>query len=434
MKGFKILQLSLKYLCRHRRRYVFLFLALVFGFAIVTVITSVKDGMYENVYNSSQAHYAGDIVVIGQDKNSLNAQHMSAGYIRAVMEAAERSHLETERVVKRTNFTERGVLFFNGAAVNMKYILGVDWNAERPYFDGLDYTEAPRSPLEGDGVMALSAPVADILGARQGDSVILEGETQSGQKNTAEYVIAAVVNDSTFFGFYKAYVSRTSLNRFIEFGDGECSIIGFYAADRRGVEKKKAAFQAELEKLVPTGPLVKSRAELDMRTADGWEGIRLFVTSIPVLLSEVSELLNAINILSYFLYAMMLLIILVSASVTYSLILHERMRELGTMRAMGFYGSDVMAVLVLETFALGLLSLSGGFIAARVIIWALGFLSFSWFPSFEIFMRNGRLTALYRLQATLINVAALFCMLLAAVWYPAFRSVRSPLPRMLSGR
>ncbi|MDR1419108.1 MAG: ABC transporter permease [Treponema sp.] len=433
-KSLKIVQLAATYLYCYRRRYFFLFLALVFGFGIVTVIVSVKDGMYENVYNSSQSHYAGDLIVLAQDTDFGFFQHISSEYMASLMRAAENARLDFDRVVKRTNCGSRGgVLYFNGTAVNLKYVIGVDWDAEEPYFSALDYTEAPLFPLEGDNGIVLSAPVAGTLGARQGDSIIIETETRTGRKNTALYTVSAVVNDATIFGYYKAYVSRLSLNRLVEFADDECSSIGFYFRDRRSMERKKAAFQAELEKMVQTGPLVTNRAELDFEAAHVQPGITLFVASIPVLLSEISELLDAMNILTGFLYVMMLLIILVSAAVTFRLVLHERVKELGTMRAIGFYESDVTRVLVLEVFGLGLLSLAGGFAAARIIVWGLGFLSFSWFPSFEIFMKDGRLTALYRFPAMLTNVAVLFCMLFAAVWFPAFRFVRSPLTRMLQG-
>ncbi|MDR0601575.1 MAG: ABC transporter permease, partial [Treponema sp.] len=204
IKSIKILELAATYLYRYRRRYFFLFLALVFGFGIVTVIIAVKDGMYGNVYNSSQSHYAGDIVVLGVVRNYLQSQRMSAEYAAACVRAAENARLDFDRVVKRTSFSERGVLYFNGAAVNLKYVTGVDWEAETSYFSGLDYAGVPFSPPGGDDGIVLSAPVAEILGARGGDSVTLEVLTHTGQKNTALYIVSAVVNDFTIFGYYKA--------------------------------------------------------------------------------------------------------------------------------------------------------------------------------------------------------------------------------------
>jgi ABC-type lipoprotein release transport system permease subunit len=433
VKTLKLLQLAMTYLFRYRRRYFFLFLALVFGFSIVTVITSVKDGMYENVYQAAQSHYAGDLVTLGYDKRFTQWNHLGKNDVIRIFKAAEDTGLNPSRVVLRTNFPDKGIVYYNGAALKLKYVIGIDWDAEEPYFKNLTYASPPLEPLAGDEGMVLSGPVARKLGIRRGDSLILEAETKTGQKNTGNFVVQAIVEDSTIFGYYKAYISRRVLNRLLDFNEDECSNIGFYFNERHNLEEKKALFQQQLEKQVNVGPLVKTRAELDRETSLSWDGVRVFALTIPVYLSEVADLLGAMNILTYFLYIMMLLIILVSASVTYRLILHERTKELGTMRAIGFYESDVRHVLMLETLGLGIVSLIGGFILVGIINWALGFLSFSWFPSFDIFLRNGKLTALY-LPATMgVNIAAVFAMLAAAVWFPAFRFSRSPLPLALSG-
>jgi putative ABC transport system permease protein len=164
-----------------------------------------------------------------------------------------------------------------------------------------------------------------------------------------------------------------------------------------------------------------------------WDGIKVFLYTLPVYLSEISDLLNAMNIITYFLYGMMLLIILVSAIVTYRLILHERTREMGIMRAIGFYGSDLRLVLWTEVIALGIISLIAGFLLARVLSWALSLFSFSWFPSFEIFMKNGSLAALYLPGTVLVNVVSIFLVLFIAALFPSFRVSGKNLPALLSG-
>ncbi|GHU80909.1 hypothetical protein FACS189468_2030 [Spirochaetia bacterium] len=245
--------------------------------------------------------------------------------------------------------------------------------------------------------------------------------------------MAGIIKDSTFFGYYKSYISRAALNSLIGYEPEVCSIIGFYLRNQSEVEPKRALLYKELSQHISTSRLSHNRDEFDEAKDEDWEGLRIFLLTIPVYLSEISELLDAMNILTYFLYGMMLLIILVSAAVTYRLILHERTREIGTMRAIGFYEGDVRYILVTETICLGFVSLIAGFIFARLLSWGLSFLSFSWFPSFEIFMRNGKLTALYIPGTVLINALAVFCMLFLAVWFPVFRSSRKPLPQMLSG-
>jgi ABC-type antimicrobial peptide transport system permease subunit len=130
---------------------------------------------------------------------------------------------------------------------------------------------------------------------------------------------------------------------------------------------------------------------------------------------------------------MMLAIIMVSSGVTCRLILHERTKETGTMRAIGFYEGDLRFILELEIFVLAVFSLIAGFIFALFINWGLSYTSFGWFPGFEIFMQDGRLKAQYLPGTVAVNVLVVFCMLAVAVWGPVFRNSRLPLPEMLSG-
>ncbi|GHV84285.1 hypothetical protein AGMMS50212_16250 [Spirochaetia bacterium] len=58
---------------------------------------------------------------------------------------------------------------------------------------------------------------------------------------------------------------------------------------------------------------------------------------------------------------------------------------------------------------------------------------FDWFPSFEIFLKNGRLNALFKTGETLLNIIVVYIVLIAAVYVPVMRSSRSPLPAMLTG-
>lgn len=46
--------LALKYLAGHYRRYIFLIMAVSFGFAIITTMTALSEGMYRNVYRAAR--------------------------------------------------------------------------------------------------------------------------------------------------------------------------------------------------------------------------------------------------------------------------------------------------------------------------------------------------------------------------------------------
>jgi ABC-type lipoprotein release transport system permease subunit len=432
MKLPRLLSLSLKYLFRYRRRYLFLFFALSFSFGIVTLLTAIRDGMSGNVYNSAQAHYAGDIIAAGYNNETVLPHYLSAEDAKTVFEALDAANIAHPlHVVRRTIFGDRGVIYHNGIALRLKYVTGVNWKNEASYIEGLSFTEGPLA-LNDDTIL-LSVPAAEQLGARAGDRITLEVETRWGQKNTRTFIVGGIIDDSTIFGYYKVFVSLEILNGLTLLGEDECGIIGIYVADRNDVERQRLLLQGELEKRIPTGPIVHNREELEKARSVPFTGTKIFLLSIPVYLSEVADLLDAMNLIAYFLYIMMLVIIFVSALVTYRLVFHERRRELGTMRAIGFFGVDIRFVLLLETLALALFSLAVGMLLALLFQWAVTFIPLSWFPSFEIFLEDGKFSARYLPGTMAVNVLAVIVTLAVAAAEPLWRVSREALPALLNG-
>jgi ABC-type lipoprotein release transport system permease subunit len=440
-KFIAVFKLGLKYLYRYRRRYNFLVAALIFGFAIVTFITSIKDGMSDNVYYTAQSHYAGDIVAVGYDTNTAGnyTEHLGQNEISAILNAADRAGINPRYTVLRTIYTIDGTVHFNGSALQLKYLMGCDWDKEAHLWNKMNFDE----PLDiqnnnfignlGNEDIILSFPVAQQLGVKMGDSIILELETRWKQKNTEVFIVRAIVKDTSIFGYYKAYISRLSLNRLTDYEDGDCSSVGFFFDNPGAAEHKRRQLQNILSKQIQTGTLVYDRDQMSLEKNRPWTGIRVFLYTLPVYLSEISELLDAMNIITYLLYVMMLLIILVSAAVTYRLIIHERAKELGTMRIIGFYGGDLRLVLWTEVLVIGLISLIAGFILAQIFSWIVSLFSFSWFPSFEIFMKNGKLIPLYLPKTMLANILLIFIVLFTMALLPSIRVSRKNLPGLLSG-
>jgi len=429
-----VFRLGLKYLYRYRRRYGFLMTALVFCYAIITMITSIKDGMYDSVYYTAQSHYAGDIVAVGHDADFAGnyAPHLERNEISAILNAADRAGINPRYTVLRTIYGSEGVIFFNGTAIQLKYLIGSDWDREAHLLSKMNFEER-YDLLPGDDGIIISAPIAQRLGAKMGDSVMLELVTRWGQKNTGMFIIKGIVKDASIFGYFKAYISRLSLNRLIVFDDEDCSSVGFFLDDPGAAELERGRLQDLLSEQVQLGPLVYDRDQMTLEINRPWDGIRVFLYTLPVYLSEIANLLNAMNIITYLLYGMMLLIILVSATVTYRLILHERAREMGVMRVIGFYGSDLRLVLWSEVFVMGLIALAAGFVLALVLNWAISLISFSWFPSFEIFTKNGSLKSLYLPGTMLTNIAFIYIVLFIMALFPSFRASRKNLPGLLSG-
>jgi len=433
-KRLTLIKLGTKYLYRYRRRYGFLFAALVFCFAIVTFITSSKDSMYSNVYFSAQSHYAGDVVAVGYNPEILNAHHLGSSEISAILNSVKLSGINPEHTVFRTLFGNTGLVYFNGIGVVQKYIIGCDWENEKHLFSKMDFLSPVQYPVADDGIV-ISAPVAKQLGLEAGDRIILEVSNKFGQKNTGQFVVKGIVQDTSIFGYYKVYISRLTLNRLLLYDDNDCSTIGFFFKNHSAAEKNRKELYEVLSEKMLTGPLAYSREEMGRQAPFPWQWpeTKVFLYTLPVYLSEIHSLMEALRLLTYFLYFVMLIIIFSSVAVTYRLVLNERVKEMGVMRSIGFFGNDLRIVLWTEVVILGVISLFAGFLFSIVLSFAASFISFSWFPSFEIFLTNGKLTALYLPETISMNIFLTLMVLVAAVIFPALRASKKKLPSLLSG-
>ncbi|MDR0540514.1 MAG: FtsX-like permease family protein [Spirochaetaceae bacterium] len=453
-------KLSLKYLLRYRRRYLFLFCALTFGFCIVTVIVSIKDGMAKSMYYSAQGHYAGDIVILGDDSNSA-IDHLSQEYLQIIKNAMDTANIKPSRMVQRTRYFGNANIFHNGETALARYLFGLDWDRESEYLENLPWAagkepesgageggasngaDKKHATLAGDSIL-LSQPIAQKINAQPGDRVILEIENRYRQKNTASFIVAGIFAESSVFGMYKSFIDRKAMNELAGFESDECSLIGLYFARQAAVERSRQKLQRALETALASRPeredkfqiadIAYNRSDWEAQKDREWPaGIVVYLLTLPVFLSDVTNILQALNILTLLLYIMMLIIIFASAAVTCRLILHERTREIATMRAIGFHQTNIVFILVLEMFFLATLALIAGFGFTFIINKMLAFLSFEWFPGMDMFLRKGRLQAVFKAGSMLFNCAAIYAMLLAAVFSPACRTARAPLPDMLAG-
>lgn len=434
MRFFHATALSARYLFGHFRKYLFLFIALSFGFAFITVITSLSAGMRDAVFQAAQLHYGGDLFVLGFDRSS-HRMMIRVADAEAVGEAIDASRLKPQAILYRTNCFEKAVLYFNGKAVRQKNVFGVDWDAEAALFNAVDMSrgESGKVNLDGGDTIIISAPVAKLLGARVGDTVLLQVDTLTGQKNSADLRITGIISDASLFGYYRSFMDRRALNALLGMDSDEYSSAGLLFSDLKGITEKAARLHYAVSSLLQAAPYMANRDDFSYQLSRSWDGVRYFVLSLPVYVSQVTELLFALQGGSYILFAMMLLIVFTSSVLTYRLILHERRMEFATMQAMGLGEGSLFAVLFFEGAILTLLSTLCGFLFSHVILFILSRFSYDAIPGFEIFLRNGRLSADFSPATIAANVGIVFSAVVLALLGPALKSLRAGLAQVLAG-
>ena len=209
------------------------------------------------------------------------------------------------------------------------------------------------------------------------------------------------------------------LNRLIGLKDNEYTVLGLYLDDLRQAGRAADRLHEELSSRVPMFTPVATQPDLWARLDEQWEGVKYAVLTLDGYLYQVRDLLTAFDAAAYFLLVLILGIVMIGITTTYRVLVFERIREIGTMRALGMSSGHVVALFLMEALILAVAGMLAGGVGAVVLIKVLALLSFDWIPGFEIFMDRGHLAPFLPPGFAVINIVAIFVVTLLAAWVPS---------------
>ena len=425
------LYLAFRYLHGHMRQYIFVLIVLAIGFAFISVTSSLSDGMDRNVTDAALRHYAGHIFITGRDGNANSM--MVIDHPKQVEKAIEKADIPVERIIRRVHEHGGASAFFQGNSFRLKDIFGVDFNAESHLFEGFDYVSGSFNSTWDKNSIILSKPVAEKLRAQVDDRVIIRLENRNGQLDTRTFTVRAITADSSIFGYARAYVHRKALSSLMKLDPAEYSVFGIFVPDMsKAVSYSRSIYNALSENL-PTAERIENKSQLTSEIRKDWQGVRYFVFPLPIYISEIANLLTAMEIGSYFLLAMIILVVLAAIIVTYRVVLHDRIREIGTMQAVGFSRMWLFIVLLIEALLVLGIGIAIGTLLSWIITYITSFISFDWIPGFEIFMREGKLTALYTVKTLSNNIAIVIGAVLPVISLLLISVVNTQITKLIKG-
>jgi len=429
MKLKPLLTMGSRNLWLHRKRQTFLLSALIICFALISLMTALSEGMSFNVYQASRIHYGGDLFMVGHYGGHVD----KPAWVQDPEILEDISREIPGQWVKRSLLFKRAWLYFNGTPQLIKNVVGLDMQAEIEHLDHYAILQGSREALLQPGSIALSSKLAGKMGIQPGDSITLKTTNPTGQVGTGDLVVAALLDDNTLLGYYRIYMHRSDLNRILGWDPEDFSSLSLFLDDPDQTDVYVNKLSALLAEKLPTGGAIGDRDSYYREIYKNWKGIRYFVYGLGVYISEVDSLLQALDLVSYFVYLMMLAISLVSVLVTYRIILHDRSRELAMFQAMGMTAWQVEAMLMIEASIMLILALSAGFILSLLLMAGLGQFSFDWIPGFGIFLKQGRLTGKWTMNRILVNISVILLGVVPAVWYQVRKELKKPLNDTLAG-
>jgi len=414
-----ILRIALRNLVRQKARYRILGLAIAFGCAVITIVYGALGGMRQSLEEKAKIYYGGDFSILGNVKNS----DLEIADPREVIDALEALPGRPVRASPRIDYRTNVFLSFGGDSVHLRMVTGVAWDREERNFRTFNYVAGGPAGMKGSNGILISAPVAKMLRARIGDDLLLLVDTTTGQRNSASLTLRGIYKDSSLFGYYTSYMDIDYLRQAILAAPGSATYVGGYYQ-----RNEKAAFplkriQASLERTLPMFPLFAVKTELyATRDASDWKGVKYSLIGLDSHIAQINQVVEVITLLLFALACLLMGTVVLGVVNTYRVVVFERTKEIGTMRAMGMQRPIVVRLFLLEA---GMLAVVASILGVAIGIGILSLLStidLSWLPGFDVFLSNGRIAWEMAPGAMLAVALVMLAAVLAAAAGPSARA------------
>jgi putative ABC transport system permease protein len=426
LKSYGIVaKMAFRNLARHKKATFLLGGVVGFGIMIVSLMQGCAGSLMANISANLANLMAGHVFVQGVEKLPSGKEFDIIRDDSALMDALAASGIKAKYVSKRAEF--QATLIFEGNS-SMQAVSGVDFGKETYLTERLVLAQGSFKGMQDEKGIIISQSMAKDLKARQGDRILAQLKTFSGQQNLGEFVIVAVVHDAGLLSLssMSAYANIAYVNKLLNLPQGSYQQLSFYLPDMRNLDADGAAFYAAL----------KSRAQVFDRTnasdaraaimsrlrggkGDTWEGVRYRVQTINDRLSGVQDLVNGINVASLIALAVLFFVIMVGISNTFRMIMLDRIREIGTMRALGMQKPQVLSLFLNEAIFLSLGGALAGLALALLVMLGFSLYDFGLESFLAIILRNGHLTFDLSPLLVLANVAIIAVLTFLAALVPA---------------
>ncbi|MBN1648791.1 MAG: ABC transporter permease [Spirochaetales bacterium] len=447
----KLVNIALKNTLRQKKRSVMLAGAIAFGLIVMTAINGLTNGLTEsvkqNIANSLSGHIFVNAAEISPDRQDINVIRDDS----LVIEALGNSGLDYLFITRRSNL--HGTLIFGSREINQA-IQGVNWQDEPGFMESLHITGGSVENLRNPRAVILPEKSAAKLGVQIGEEITVHTSTVSGQNNLGEFILAATVADEGGFGLSNGFANLRYVNELINIKGGEFTSINVYLNDIGKTRESAERLHNELAKIAETDPLEKDEDQAvlpgsgpsggrtlpmmkgmmsrvlpgpgfaDMfggqKNGPGSETKTVYsITTVEDLTGGMETIVSVFDTLSLIVFGVLLLIIMVGITNSFRMILIERTREIGTLRAMGMQKTEVKTLFILEAFIIAVSGALAGVIIAAALMGGFSLIEFGTNETLSMFLTKGSLLFKIGVAETVRNILIVAAVSIAAAWSPA---------------
>ena len=425
-----IASIAMRNLSRHLTATILLGGVIGFGVLIISMMQGFTGAIMGNVSANLANLSAGHLYVTGSEKLPSGKEFSIIRDEAPLMAALQASGLKPKYVSRRAEF--QATLIFESAST-IQAVSGVDFSQENYLTERLSLVDGSFAGLNDEKAIIISQKMADKLKVKAGYRILVQLKTYSGQQNMGDFTVAAIVRDAGILSLasMSAYANITYVNKLLNMPAGSYQALSFYLPsmkilDRDG-DKYYAALKARaqvFERKKEASGLTDVMSRLRGDKAETWTGTRFRVQTLNDRLSGLQTLVLWVNIASLIALGILFGVIMVGITNTFRMIMLDRIREIGTMRALGMQSGQVMALFLYEALFLSMGGALAGLILGFIAMGGISLYNLGENSVMSFFLNNGHMTFSPNPLFVIANIVIIGGLTLLAALIPARMAAR----------
>lgn len=435
------LKVAFRNIFRQKKRTFLLAGAIAFGMLVITLINAFTGGLVANIRENIADIFGGHVFISG-------TEYPEGGQIvRRMRPDAKLDDLLVEHspfIRSHTKRSEASVTFIFGSKRTVDTVYGVDFGEEDRLLDSLVVSRGSFDRIrEVENAIIITETIGQRLGVEPGETILVKLDTITGQQNVGEFQVEAFAKDENTFGMSSAYAHRDYLNGLIglephEFQNFYLTIYDLNEAEsiarefRTKLRTPEELEEEELEVVVSVAgmPITPQTKKEPVKP---WEGTRYKVMGINEIMEPIEQIVGILDKIALVVFLILLFVTMVGITNTFRMIMIERTREIGTMRAFGMHKKQVKRIFLWEATLVSLLGVLSGLVLSGIFVFVLSKITITQDPSMQMFLNEGRLTFVISQANLLVNTALVIIISLIAAYWPAKAAAKlSPMTALSS--
>jgi putative ABC transport system permease protein len=404
---FNLVKMAVRNILRYRRRSLLTISLIAFGVVFVLVFVAVsssfKDIMIRQITNSYlgdlQIHRRGYVASIETLPLNLNlSPQQAANASKALKENPEVSAF-SERIkfgAMFSNFTETTNIRINGVVPESEF-------ATCPAMSTRISDGDKSASALAKGKILVPALLARGMGSKVGDTVVIVATNRDGSVNGKTFVISGVLESATGPGGRDGYIHIDDAMEILRMTQREISEFAVSLKNPDRVDSVAQSLTAQL------GEVVKDPKKAPFQVHTWAE------------LSPFSNIAKMVDLMTIFVKVMLVAIVLISILNVMIMAVYERVREIGTIAAIGTLPGKILSLFLVEGLFLGVAGALAGLAVALAIVFGMNLWKFTF--------NFGQTTGLVLLPSLDLNQIVVACAMVIGVsivasLQPAFKASR----------